>query len=332
MNSVLSNPNKLAHKKSITEPARITDQLRRTTLKKDGDKLHKKNNEKERILFCGSKSLGLKFLEKLLEATSSNLVLVCHPDDSADSRSVRDKFTHLCQDKVVNLKHISSEQELQSVISKYKPDIAIVCGWYKVISAETLSSIPLGFIGIHNSLLPKYRGGAPLVWALINGEREIGSTMFKLAAGVDNGEILKQVSVQRSDFEPVGSVLERLEQKVLEDFPATFIKYIANPWPLRAQIGLPSQFPNRKPSDGLVDFTLSAPEVCNFINAQSEPYPGAFTVRDERIIKLHNARLDDRQKSSSSAPTHTKLGFIAPTLEFLCGDGRVIQVDEWTLR
>lgn len=290
-----------------------------------------KNIGTQRILFCGSKLLGLRLLEKLLEATSSNQVLVCHPDDRDDSRSVFGEYSLFCEDEGIRLHYNPSEKELQSVISDYKPDVAIVCGWYKVISAESLSSIPLGFIGIHNSLLPKYRGGAPLVWALINGEREIGSTMFKLAEGVDNGDTLQQVSLQRRDFEPVGSVLERLERKVLEDFPATFLNYSANPWPLRAQIGLPSQFPNRKPSDGLVDFTLPAMEVCNFINAQSEPYPGAFTVRDGRVIKLHNARIDDSQKSSSCSSSRDKRGFITPTLGFLCGDRRVVQVEEWQL-
>jgi methionyl-tRNA formyltransferase len=153
--------------------------------------------------------------------------------------------------------------------------------------------------------------------------------MFKFAGGIDDGELLDQVVIDRNDFEPVSSVLERLERKVLEQFPKTFIRYLDNPWDLRTQKGAPSYYPNRKPSDGLIDFTRPAIEVCDFINAQSEPYPGAFTVRQGNVVKLRAARSEQLQDSLRISYSHNQQKSNLPTLEFTCGDGIRIQADEW---
>jgi methionyl-tRNA formyltransferase len=282
-----------------------------------------------KILFCGSKSLGLGFLKKLHEISQGHEIVVCHPDDRIDTRSVSAEFESFCHNSELFFSYVANEAELQKFIAVHNPDIAIVCGWYKIISPSTLSLVPRGFIGVHNSLLPKNRGGAPVVWAMIHGAREIGSSMFMLSEGIDEGDIIKQVSVTRLQCEPVGSVLSRLEKKVEEQFPCTLLRYIENPWTPSPQRGTPSTFPNRRPGDGLVDFTKASIEVCNFINAQSEPYPGAFFFRNGKPVWLRAARCENQNLTSATGQLPDNLSHEPRTLKFLCGDGKTIEAEEW---
>lgn len=99
------------------------------------------------------------------------------------------------------------------------PDVGFVCGWYWLIDRETLDLVPNGLWGVHNSLLPKYRGGAPLVWSILNGDSHVGSSVFKISEGMDDGEILHQVKVKVLPDDNVGSLLEKIEQELIENLP-----------------------------------------------------------------------------------------------------------------
>lgn len=279
-----------------------------------------------KILFCGSKALGLSVLSRLVSVSNGESIAVCHPMDQGDSRSVVTSFSQFCRENNIPLSVTADDDSLRNLIINWKPDLVVVCGWYKIITPEVLSLVPRGFVGIHNSLLPNYRGGSPLVWAMINGEAVVGSTLFLLSEGVDDGPILHQISASVEGLEQIGSVLKRLEKKICDEFPSKIMEYALAPWELQEQLGLGTTYPIRKPQDGKIDFSLSVREVCNFIHAQSRPYPGAFATVSGKTVRIWRACPADSELSICTSPgrnSHHK----PETLKFSCADGSILTCD-----
>src|SRR5690606_37671242 len=95
------------------------------------------------------------------------------------------------------------------------PSVVLVAGWYQLIPDDILTSVPHGFVGAHYSALPRYRGSAPVVWQLINGEREIGFSLFRLSHGMDEGDLAAQGYVEANEGY-VGEVLDRLHSAAID--------------------------------------------------------------------------------------------------------------------
>jgi len=168
--------------------------------------------ERHHILFIGSKKLGLECLQAMLNIAPEKICGVLTFDDRKDGRSVFNSFEKLCTHQGIKL-HIAENQiHSEQIIQSVKPDMCFVIGWYWLIGISCLHSVPGGFIGLHTSLLPKYRGGAPLVWSLINGEPIVGATFFTLKDGIDNGPVWGQVSVKTTRQDDIGTVLENIEK------------------------------------------------------------------------------------------------------------------------
>ena len=121
----------------------------------------------ERCLFIGSKTLGLSVLRSLIAANRSVDWLVVHPDDRQDLRSVLDEFSAFCEVENITFLVANSASEANNIIEAETFKFALVCGWYWLLPEYLLQLESKNFYGIHNSLLPKYRGGAPLVWAIM---------------------------------------------------------------------------------------------------------------------------------------------------------------------
>jgi methionyl-tRNA formyltransferase len=232
----------------------------------------------DRAIFLGSKAFGLAIFRTLAEAQPALSWTVLHPNDEQDARSVPDAFRKECAGRGVGFQVVSRAQDAYRIIEDAKPDIVFVCGWYFLLPASLLESGPR-FFGIHNSLLPKYRGGAPLIWAMIRGEPEVGSTLFGIVPGMDDGPIYLQVSVEPGPDQGIGEVLAALEQRYLAALPLEWPEIVSG-----RNAGVPQDDAaatycgQRRPEDGLIDWRQDASAVHNFVRAQSSPYPGAFTM------------------------------------------------------
>jgi len=232
------------------------------------------------VVFIGSKSLGLKLLEKLNSIDSSSLKGVITLDDSKDSRSVLTEFTSFCSENSIPLHICENRKDFDRTIKDWKPDLCIVACWYWLIKKEILDLVPMGFIGIHNSVLPRYRGGAPAVWQIIQGDGYIGVSLFYMVEEMDAGDLLGTWSIPLLDEDYISDVLEKLEVPPMRWFKRNYkplLKGEVEANPQDTNFITPSYAAQRKPSDGEIDWSKSAWEVYNFIRAQSTPYPGAFT-------------------------------------------------------
>lgn len=184
-------------------------------------------------------------------------------------------------------------QDHAAFIESLQLDVILVLGWYYMVPDSVRSLAKLGAWGIHASLLPDYAGGAPLVWAIIEGRSATGVTLFKLADGVDNGDIIMQEefpvlfedSIKEVYAKATASSIRILNKALLLGDKNSFTKQDSS----KIKI-----YPQRNPEDGLIDFSKPAVDIYNFIRAQSSPYPGAyFLTTDNKKIVIEKARIID---------------------------------------
>lgn len=186
----------------------------------------------------------------------------------------------------------TQQKEYADQLKKFEPDVLLMMGWYYIVPEEILRIPKYGAWGIHCSLLPKYAGWAPLVWAVINGETETGVTLFKMSMQIDSGEIIDQKSFG-IDFH---DSIKEVYQKAVHCSKDILLKALRSPDQIRLKKQKRPEFyyPRRTPEDGKIDLSKSAIEIHNFIRAQSSPYPGAFILTsDNRKLVIDKAHIED---------------------------------------
>jgi methionyl-tRNA formyltransferase len=245
-----------------------------------------------RVLFMGSKQLGLRVLKEMHSLSPTRLIGAVTIDDTDDTRTKFADFQAFAQEHGIELRVGKNRKHSEEIIEELKPDLCLVVGWYWLISERVLEAVPFGFVGIHNSMLPKFRGGSPLIWPIIKGEKEVGVSFFSFASGMDDGPIWAQESVPAGEHDYISSVLQRLEDKTIELFRTTYPQLLrCSIKPVEQNHELATYCTQRFPSDGNINWHQPARSVFNFIRAQSDPYPGAFTYFEGEKLTIWKATL-----------------------------------------
>lgn len=244
-----------------------------------------------RILLLGSTDLTLAVANKMLEM-DIGLVGVVHvkgpfrisyaPGGQVNAREV--DIGIWCEQHDIPAREYENAQSIISAANATDADILLAAGWYHMLGREVRARFALGAIGLHASLLPKFKGGAPLNWAILSGENETGITLFELGSGVDDGRIYGQKRFPITTDTTITELVEAAEAGALE-LIAECLPGIADrslkPWPQR---GTASYGLQRIPEDGRIDWALPASSIHRLVRAVSHPYPGAMTRLDERTI------------------------------------------------
>ena len=241
----------------------------------------------KRIVYIGAERVGLACFQKLMDL-GKDVVAVFTADDSlkykiADFASFDGNVENIPLYKVVNIK----DPETISLIKGFKPDLVVVISWSQIISKEVLECATLGCIGIHYSLLPERRGGAPLNWAIIDGLKKSGITLYYYDAGVDTGDIIAQTKFEITDIDIPRELLDTLcilAQEIIEEN----IDSIENGTVLRVKQDerMATYTKPRKPEDGLIDWNKQIDDIYNFIRAIAPPYPCAFTLLGDKRVAI----------------------------------------------
>lgn len=220
---------------------------------------------------------------------------IIHPNDSSDARSNLAEFNAFARKHDLDIMVAASPAAAKEMLNDIGADIGFVCGWYWLLDATTLAKVPHGLWGIHNSLLPKYRGGAPLVWSILNGDETVGSTVFRITEGMDDGEILCQVSTRLESSQDVSDALFLIEEKLVDALPVKWGELLNGNANLSAQNeDLATYCGQRIESDGLIDWRMKASSILNFIRAQAPPYPGAYSwLGSDKVVILKAAIVDE---------------------------------------
>lgn len=240
----------------------------------------------DKVVFLGSKSFGIQVLKTIYGLRPESLCAVITFDDRTDTRSDLNGFKSFSESTGKPLFIAKSASEAGEMIRSIRPDLCLVVCWYWMLKDELINEIPHGAIGVHNSLLPKYRGGSPLVWAILNGEEEIGFSIFSLNSEMDAGQLWFQEKLTLPNQMHVGEALKCIETRLIETLHEGWCGLLDGEVRPRDQEREGATYcAQRVPDDGRIDWSKTDKNVVNFIRAQSPPYPGAFAVlRDKKIV------------------------------------------------
>lgn len=253
------------------------------------------SSENKRIVYIGAERVGLACLQQLL-ALGKRVVGVFTAEETLRLR-IADfiSFEPVAATGVPVIPVTSTQApEVVEQIRALRPDLILAISWSQRIPKALLELPPLGCVGLHYSLLPARRGGAPLNWALIDGLCESGVTLFYLDDGLDTGDLIGQrrFAIDRAD------TVKTLLDKVVVLAPQLLAAHIDDIEQGRAprttqDPAAASSTPRRQPEDSRINGIRSLEELYNFIRALSPPYPSAFTYVAGRKLVIPSARFED---------------------------------------
>lgn len=168
-------------------------------------------------------------------------------------------------------------------IKSLSPDLMFSFYYRHIIPKEVLAIPPLGAFNVHGALLPKYRGGSPTHWAIINGEKETGVTLHRMAEKLDQGAIVGQRAVPIGPEETSVQVIRKVALEaygLLKDYLPALESGKAKEFP--QDDSKATYFKSRHPKDGIVDWKKRASDIYNLVRAVTHPYPGAFTYFNKK--------------------------------------------------
>jgi methionyl-tRNA formyltransferase len=288
------------------------------------------------VIFIGASKLGRRCLSRLLDIPIIKLVgTVTAPRKfsiSYNKAGVKNVLhadvTQLCEDHNIPIATITDagmkDEALFETVKSWNPDFFIVAGWYHMVPKNWRDLAPA--YGLHASLLPDYSGGAPLVWAIINGEQETGITFFQFAGGVDNGPIVGQAATPIHEDDTIATLYARIEELGLNLLDGYVPKLVDGSAVLTEQDENQRRtMPQRKPEDGEIDWNAPAQKIYDFIRAQTRPYPGAFFNWKDHKIHVWSAR-----PLEGNGPAGM-LRQISGDLLVYCSDQRALQILEMSV-
>lgn len=245
------------------------------------------------IVFFGSDTFAVPSLEALL-SNGYNIPLVVTQPDRRKGRGLHLEATPLklaakkAKLDILQPQNINSPGAVKA-LKKAAPDLFVVLAYGQILSEEILSLPGLFALNIHASLLPKYRGAAPINWAIINGERTSGVTAMKIIKKMDAGPVIFQEKVDIGDDDTASSLSERLSlaggQLLLKTLKAIENKGFS----FSPQDDAEASFaPKLKKSDGLIDWSFAAQKIHSLIRGCYD-WPGAFTCYRKKLLKIYKA-------------------------------------------
>jgi len=247
------------------------------------------------LVFCGTPSFAVPTLEKLVEAGHSVPLVVTQPDRPRGRgmevavSPVKDAATRLGI-AVLQPDTIKNNAEFRSQLAALTPDAIIVVGYGRIIPQWMIDLPRLGNLNLHGSLLPKYRGAAPIQWAIANGESVTGVTTMRIDAGLDTGDILMQreFPIRPEDTaETLGPKLASIGAELMVETLRGLNTGQVRATPQdHAQATLA---PILKKEDGRMDFSRSATDLFNRLRG-FQPWPGAFTTFKGKTLQVHRAQ------------------------------------------
>ena len=223
--------------------------------------------------------VGVNCLKVLLAAGIQVDLVVTHQDDPNENVWFG-SVANLCAEK--NIPYIApSANELVYLIPQLQslaPDYIFSFYYRHMIAAELLACATIAALNMHGSLLPKYRGRAPVNWAILHGETQTGATLHVMQAKPDAGDIVGQSSVQIGPDENATEVFAKVSEAAVQVIYQVLPELMLGKVPKKPnELEKGSYFGGRKPTDGKIHWNQTANQIHNLVRAVAPPYPGAFT-------------------------------------------------------
>jgi methionyl-tRNA formyltransferase len=279
------------------------------------------------LVFCGTPGFAVPTLDKLVEAELHIQLVVTQPDRPKGRglelvpSPVKQRALQL-QFPIAQPESIKNNDAFRTQLTALRPDAIVVVGYGRIIPRWMLDLPPLGNINLHASMLPKYRGAAPIQWAIAWGEAITGVTTMKIDAGLDTGDILLQQPIPVAPDDTAETLAPRLASVGADLMVATLRGLQAGTIHPRPQDHAQATLaPILKKEDGLIDFSRPAVETLNRMRG-FQPWPVAYTKFRGKNLQLWRAVALDRPLPMAAVKAEGDHLFVG------CGDDTAIELLE----
>jgi methionyl-tRNA formyltransferase len=248
-----------------------------------------------RIIFMGTPEFAVPVLKGLLTGPDQVVAVVTQPDrEKGRGQKLTPppvKTAALAAGVPVLQPTKIRTQEFRDILHGFKPDMIVVVAYGRILPLSLLELPPLGCINVHGSLLPKYRGAAPIQWAVINGETEVGVTVMRMDEGMDTGDILLPAKIIADPKETAGSLFIKLAglgsatlQQALDLLRQDRLK------PVPQNHSLATLAPMLTKEHGLIDWSKAAQELHCLIRGL-DPWPTAYSFLNKKRFRFFSPEL-----------------------------------------
>ena len=282
------------------------------------------------LVFCGTPGFAVPTLDRLVESGFHVRLVVTQPDRPKGrglelvSSPIKQSALQLGL-PILQPETIKSNVDFRSRLSDLNPDAIIVVGYGRIIPQWMLDLPPLGNINLHASLLPKYRGAAPIQWAIARGENVTGVTTMKIDAGLDTGDILLQQEIPIAPDDTAETLSPKLAALGADLTVATLGSLRGGTIQPRKQDNSQATLaPILQKEDGRIDFSRTATEIVNRLRG-FQPWPGAYSQFRGKNLQIRHATAFDQVVPPAELRvdgTHLFVG---------CGEGTAIEIVELQL-
>ena len=277
--------------------------------------------------------VGVNCLKALIGAGIQIDLVLTHQDDPNENVWFG-SVAKLCEDQQIPyLTPTASELTgLIPRIRKLAPDYLFSFYYRHMIPAELLACAKIAALNMHGSLLPKYRGRAPVNWAILHGETQTGATLHIMEVKPDAGDIVGQSAVTIGPDETATDVFGKVSKAAVEVIHQALPELIQGRVPKKPNaLSKGSYFGGRKPEDGCIHWEQTAKQVHDLVRAVAPPYPGAFTETQGRKMIMARSTL------KGPFPDNLDLGALGIQVVDnrvfgICGDHQVVEILEWFLQ
>ena len=247
-----------------------------------------------KIIFMGTPDFAAASLEALIASKHEIMVVVTQPDKPKGRKGelTPSPVKTIAVEKGIKVYQPVRvrEQEFVEILRGYNPDVIIVVAFGQIIPESILEIPKYGCVNIHGSLLPKYRGAAPIQWAVLDGEKETGVTTMLMDKGIDTGDILLKRVINLAEDETAGSLFDKLMVLGAETILETLEGLENGSITPEKQGESPTDYAKMlTKAMGLIDFTRTAAELDCFIRGMN-PWPSAYTTLDGKTLKIWRAK------------------------------------------
>ena len=281
----------------------------------------------KKVIFMGTPEFSTGVLKRLIEDETVEVIAVVTQPDRAVGRK---KIITPTPVKVVALEHdipvyqpekLSGSQELEELM-QLDADLIVTAAYGQFLPTKFLNFPRFGAVNVHASLLPKYRGGAPIHYAIMNGDKETGVTIMRMVAKMDAGAIISQRAIPITGEDDVASMFEKLSvvgaDLLIETLPALFAGTITE---VEQDEALVSFSPNISREQEQIDWNKTAKEVDCFVRGL-RPWPTSFTILNGNRVKMWGVALTDKQTTKAPGSLFVDGG----RLYVACGCGTVLEI------
>ena len=284
-----------------------------------------------KVVFMGTPDFAVATVDAIAKAGHEIVMVVTQPDKpkgrGKEMQFPAVKTWAVEHDIPVYQPKRIREPEAVEVLKKQDADIFIVAAFGQILPKEVLEIPPLGCVNVHASLLPKYRGAAPIQWAVMNGDEVSGVTTMQMGVGLDDGDMLLKEEVRLAADETGGSLFDKLAivggelcVKTMEGLAAGTITPVSQEEAEATHVGM------IKKSMGNLDFTRPAVELERLMRGL-DPAPAAYSFLDGKLLKLFGADVVDSDKEYSAQECGIITNITKNTFDITTGAG-VLRVNE----